>query len=289
MMWRQASTATWDGKARGYDLGDKEACTVRLVGEGGCMSAEQSGGLNASGDGHHLSPDEDGRRGRLREARALAKSDPGEGLPLVASLCHELAWDLLDKGLLSDAEALVREELVAVRFLATYDPETFLPNVADACENLAGILWEGGHPEEAEPLLREALSLRRALAGQDPTEDLLSEVASSCVNLAFFLEDLGRFKEAEPLLREALECYRTLAASDPDEDGLPALIPEAGPPMGVLATILAEEGRAKEAEELFREGLSMYAILAQAHPEREDFRLGEEAFRESLAQLSAGV
>jgi len=56
-----------------------------------------------------------------------------------------------------------------------------------------------------------------------------------------------------------------------------------------LATILAEEGRAKEAEELFREGLSMYAILAQAHPEREDFRLGEEAFRESLAQLSAGV
>lgn len=96
-------------------------------------------------------------------------------------------------------------------------------------------------------------------------------------------------EEAEPLLREALECYRTLAASDPDEDGLPALIPEAGPPMGVLATILAEEGRAKEAEELFREGLSMYAILAQAHPEREDFRLGEEAFRESLAQLSAGV
>ena len=207
-----------------------------------CVSAEQSGGLSTSGDGHHPSPDEDGRWDRLWEARALAKSDPGEGLPLVASLCHDPAWDLLDEGLLSDAEALVREELVAVRFLATYDPETFLPNVADACENLAGILWEGGHPEEAEPLLREAL-----------------------------------------------ECYRTLAASDPDEDGLPALIPEAGPPMGVLATILAEEGRAKEAEELFREGLSMYAILAQAHPEREDFRLGEEAFRESLAQLSAGV
>ena len=109
------------------------------------------------------------------------------------------------------------------------------------------------------------------------------------MNLALFLEDLGRLKEAEPLLREALECYRTLAASDPDEDGLPALIPEAGPPMGVLATILVEEGRAKEAEELFREGLSMYAILAQTHPKREDFRLGEEAFRESLAQLPAGV
>ena len=53
-----------------------------------------------------------------------------------------------------------------------------------------------------------------------------------------------------------------------------------GPAVRILATILAEEGRAKEAEELFREGLSMYAILAQAHPEREDFRLGEEAFRE---------
>ena len=74
----------------------------------------------------------------------LTKSDPGEGLPLVASLCHELAWDLLDECLLSDAEALVREELVAVRFLATYDPETFLPNVADACENLAGVLWGRG-------------------------------------------------------------------------------------------------------------------------------------------------
>ena len=164
-MWKQASTAMRDGKARGYDLGDKEARTARLVGEGGCVSAEQSGGLSTSGDGHHLSPDEDGRWDRLREARALAKSDPGEGLPLVASLCHDPAWDLLDEGLLSDAEALVREELVAVRFLATYDPETFLPNVADACENLASILWEGGHPEEAEPLLCEALSLRRALAG----------------------------------------------------------------------------------------------------------------------------
>ena len=164
-MWKQASTAMRDGKARGYDLGDKEARTARLVGEGGCVSAEQSGGLSTSGDGHHLFPDEDGRWDRLREARALAKSDPGEGLPLVTSLCHDPAWDLLDEGLLSDAEALVREELVAVRFLATYDPETFLPNVADACENLAGVLWEGGHPEEAEPLLCEALSLRRALAG----------------------------------------------------------------------------------------------------------------------------
>ena len=83
-----------------------------------------------------------GTRGDVwrRAGRALDKSDPGEGLPLVASLYHELAWDLLDEGLLSDAEALVREELVAVRFLATYDPETFLPNVADACENLAGVL-----------------------------------------------------------------------------------------------------------------------------------------------------
>ena len=41
-----------------------------------------------------------------------------------------------------------------------------------------------------------------------------------------------------------------------------------------------------EAEELFRGGLSMYAILSEAHPEREDFRLGEEAFRDGLAQLS---
>ena len=45
-MWKQASTAMRDGKARGYDLGDKEARTARLVGEGGCVSAEQSGGLS---------------------------------------------------------------------------------------------------------------------------------------------------------------------------------------------------------------------------------------------------
>ena len=128
----------------------------------------------------------------------------------------------------------------------------------------------------------------RFLATYDP-ETFLPNVADACENLAGILWEGGHPEEAEPLLREALECYRTLAASDPDEDGLPALIPEAGPPMGVLATILVEEGRAKEAEELFREGLSMYAILAQTHPEREDFRLGEEAFRESLAQLPAGV
>ncbi len=101
----------------------------------------------------------------------------------------------------------------------------------------------------------------RFLATYDP-EAFLPNVADACENLAGILWEGGHPEEAEPLLREALECYRTLAASDPDEDGLPALIPEAGPPMGVLVTILAEEGRAKEAEELFREGLSMYAILA---------------------------
>ena len=345
---------------------------------GGRVSAEQIEGRGASGDGFCPSPDEGELRDRLREVRAHAEGDPGEGLPLVASLCHELAWDLLEEGLLSDAETLVREELAAVRFLAANDPETFLPRVADACENLAGILWEGGDPAEAEPLYREALSLRRSLvgrepagdllseaahtciglarlleerepgeaeelyrealslrrslAGQDPAEGPLSEVASSCVDLALFLEDLGRLEEAEPLLREALGtyrslrgghalswaamvartgfvlarvldcagrpeevepllrealgCYRSLAAADPGEDGLPALIPEAGSPMGALATILAEGGRVGEAEELFRGGLSMYAILSEAHPEREDFRLGEEAFRDGLAQLS---
>ena len=96
------------------------------------------------------------------------------------------------------------------------------------------------------------------------------------------------FVSTERIMRDSAPA-KAAQAKILDEDGLPALIPEVGPPMGVLATILAEEGRAKEAEELFREGLSMYAILAQAHPEREDFRLGEEAFRESLAQLSAGV
>ena len=74
----------------------------------------------------------------------LTRVTPARACPLVASLCHDLAWDLLDEGLLSDAEALVREELVAVRFLATYDPETFLLKVADACENLAGVLWGRG-------------------------------------------------------------------------------------------------------------------------------------------------
>ena len=59
------------------------------------MSAEQIEGRGASGDGFCPSPDEGELRDRLREARAHAEGDPGEGLPLVASLCHELAWDLL--------------------------------------------------------------------------------------------------------------------------------------------------------------------------------------------------
>ena len=90
----------------------------------------------------------------------------------------------------------------------------------------------------------------RFLATYDP-ETFLPNVADACENLAGILWEGEHPEEAEPLLREALECYRTLAASDPDEDGLPALIPEAGPPMGVLATILAEEGRAKEARSSF--------------------------------------
>lgn len=70
-----------------------------------------------------------GLRHCLRKARTLAGSDLGEGLPLVVSLCHDLAWDFLEEGLLSDAEALVREKLVALCSLAQGDPGTFMPNV----------------------------------------------------------------------------------------------------------------------------------------------------------------
>ena len=224
------------------------------------MSAEQIEGRGASGDGFCPSPDEGELWDRLREARAHAEGDPGEGLPLVASLCHELAWDLLEEGLLSDAEALVREELAAVRFLVANDPETFLPRVADACENLAGILWEGGDPAEAEPLYREALSLRRSLAGREPAGDLLSEAAHTCVGLARLLEEREP-GEAEELYREALSLRRSLAGQDPAEGPLS----EVASSCVDLALFLEDLGRLEEAEPLLREALGTYRSLRGGH------------------------
>ena len=239
------------------------------------MSAEQIEGRGASGDGLCSSPDEGELRDRLREARAHAEVDPGEGLPLVASLCHEQAWDLLEEGLLSDAETLVREELAAVRFLAANDPETFLPRAADACENLAGILWEGGDPAEAEPLYREALSLRRSLAGRDPAGDILSEAAHTCVGLARLLEEREP-GEAEELYREALSLRRSLTGQDPAEGPLS----EVASSCVDLALFLEDLGRLEEAEPL------VLVVPDRVSTATEDGRDGERAVEEKMFALA---
>lgn len=152
---------------------------------------------------------------------------------LAAVLAHQGPDHDKDNAKLSEAAELLQRALQ----LSQQVNGPWSPSTLRIMENQVDILLKQEKYEQTEGLAREVLTLRRqVLRAQHP------EIAAAMHTLGVVLEKLGKADEAEALRREerALrEIEEKKMAGLRDEDGQVAM----------------KEGRYKEAERIFREGL----------------------------------
>jgi eukaryotic-like serine/threonine-protein kinase len=222
-----------------------------------------------------------------REALALQVRLLGADHPEVGSTMQSLAALLTTIGSYSVAEPLFRRALELQR--ASLGPVH--ANVANTMTNLGGLLRDRGHYDEAERLARDALDMRRQLLQPDHPS-----IATSLSVLGAVLRDQGRLDEAEPLLNEALSIYRARLGPDHPFTGIVLhslgltahrrqaydaaerwyresirtlasdTVPNAdrARPLVALGDLLLAQGRAREAEPLYREARDLRRSLLPA-------------------------
>src|SRR4029077_3319312 len=126
----------------------------------------------------------------LCEALAIQKKSLGENDPIVALTLDNLAFVMLDRGWLFQAEQLERQALEMLRLhFGGNNPND--PNLATGINNLGLILMEQDRPQDAEVYCRQALEMRRKIPGHD------LDVAASLDNLALALRKQKQLFQAE--------------------------------------------------------------------------------------------
>jgi serine/threonine-protein kinase len=149
------------------------------------------------------------RKGAYDQAEALYRRaidisvrQLGENHPQTAESIQNLAQTLQVQGRLQDAEILYRRSLAAKR-KALGDAH---PSVTISLNNFGGLLARQlGKIEEGEAMTREALALDRRIFGERH-----SYVAQGLGNLSYILRLKGDFTEAERMQRQALDINREL-------------------------------------------------------------------------------
>ena len=193
---------------------------------------------------------------------------------------HDLAWALLQQGLVAEAEALERKLMEMQRRVLGPDHSDTLATVSelaftlcqrkDTCEegvrldqevlekqkrvlgpehrytlvtmdNLALELAEAGRLAEAEKLQKESLEIHLRVFGPEN----LSTV-NAMLNLGEFERDLGRFEDAKKQLSQALEIEGRVFG--PDQ-------PETAETEYDLATVAAHDGQVEQALSLLRQAV----------------------------------
>jgi tetratricopeptide (TPR) repeat protein len=164
-------------------------------------------------------------------------------------LMNDLAVFLLDKGLYSEAEPLMRRTLAIGE--ATFG--SVHSEVAIYLNNLAALLQATDHMEEAEPLMRRALAIDQAFLGSNHPN-----ISIRLNNLAMLLQDTNRPKEAELLMRRALAIDEASFGNDH---------PNVARGLNSLAQLLRSMNRLKEAEPLMQRALAIdQASFGKQHP-----------------------
>lgn len=152
---------------------------------------------------------------------------------LAAVLAHQGPDHDKDNAKLSEAAELLQRALQ----LSQQVNGPWSPSTLRIMENQVDILLKQEKYEQSEGLAREVLTLRRqVLRAQHP------EIAAAMHTLGVVLEKLGKVDEAEALRREER------ALREIEEKGMAGLRDEDG-------QVAMKEGRYKEAERIFREGL----------------------------------
>ena len=187
----------------------------------------------------------------LQKSLAIASSR-GEGQSEMAfEAAHNLAWDLLQEGKLTETEKLQRKLLdSATHAVGPDDPITL-----SAKGILAYTVCVEGNCEEGARLGRELLEQEIRVIGPEAYDTLTTRD-----NLAIALTKLGRSAEAEKLERENLEIRQRVLGPE----NLVTI-----DSMENLACIERDLGRYAEAKKLFDEVLGIEErVLAPDQPER---------------------
>lgn len=186
---------------------------------------------------HVLGMDARARR-RIEQAVDLGRdNDLGLAYADILQTHGEL---LRDDGEFDRAEAELREALALHRRMGDRADRLREAMVLDFLAHV--ILDRDGDAEEAAGYYRQSLELKRQALGDN---DLL--VAESRNNLAQALQLLEQFDDAEAAFRESLAVFRRELGDDPEV----AMV------IGNLGVLLAETGRAEEAEDALREALEI--------------------------------
>ncbi|MEM7052643.1 MAG: serine/threonine-protein kinase [Acidobacteriota bacterium] len=168
----------------------------------------------------------------LRLARDLRPADEAE----LARALHNRAHVYNRRGDAAAAETHYREAL-EIRRRVYGEPH---PLIASTLGNLASTVIDLGKLDEAEPLLELTLAQKRRLLGSDHPD-----LAPTLNNLAAFHRDRGDWARAEAALRQAIELF---PSGHVQHLRLRA----------ELGSLLAQDGRAGQAEALLRRELAAW-------------------------------
>ena len=143
------------------------------------------------------------------------------------------------------------------------------PSLAPALNNFASVLSKNGDNEGAEAMYRRALKIFAAAVGTDHPRILFLESRAA---LAQALRGTQNARAAEPGLRAALDRFRPQLG---DRDWMIALAETS------LGSIIALQGRDREAETLLVDGFMKLLESGQRRFQDEGFRRLESFFHES--------
>ncbi len=223
-----------------------------------------------------------------REALGALEELHGEDHPMVSDTRNNLAVTFHTLGAYREAERLFREAVAAGE--RTYGPHH--PTLANSLSNLGKVLMDRGHFEDAAPFVRRAAEIRRASSAPDAYTRIAVEMNLAGLDLA-----LGEYDQAIAIYRSGLERFERLTGADSapssrvrsllgialhragDEEsaehelaraldrqaeGTPAI--QRAETLTGLGAVLADRGRAEEAEPLLHEGLELWLeVLAADH------------------------
>jgi tetratricopeptide (TPR) repeat protein len=221
--------------------------------------------------------------GRLQRQWSADSGDPEYRAMLALSLSR-LGWLSLNRGKLSDAEALSREAVTVYEELAAEHAGQLAVRHgrAVARHTLAMVLENTGRPAEAEEAYRDVLKQRRQLVADSPgVSQVRREVGQTLSNLAALLRRRGRAAEAEAVLHEAIEVYRQLTADFP---AIPGLQSDTAIAYQGLGNVLASLSRLADAEKAYRRAIELGQGLTDESPHEPDYQLSL-----ALAQFGLGI
>ena len=196
----------------------------------------------------------------LQALRELAKQNPEEYLPKVATSLNNLGNLLRDTNDLRQAQDYYEEALQIRRELARQNPEAYLPDVATSLNNLGVFLCDTNDLKQAQDYYEESLQIHRELAQQNP-EAYLPKVAISLNNLGNLLSITNDLKKAQDYYEEALQIHRELAQQNPE-----AYLPDVAASLNNLTTLYLELEKKEDAEKAYLEAHDIYQKLASCHP-----------------------